>query len=119
LAKRNGGYIIAVHFGVNSNDTGCDGLPAVYLDSIESAQRASCLQPGRRSRRLEARVPFLFWRFLLSCLAFRTDEAFYFVIPALSMVVVHLAGRYNDPDVSWMFERLLLNYIVPAATARP
>ena len=39
-----------------------------------------------------------------------------FVIPALDMVVVHLAGRYNDPAAWWMAERLLLNYIIPAAT---
>ena len=41
------------------------------------------------------------------------------VIPSLDMVVVHLAGRYNKADGGWMSVRLLLNYIVPAATARP
>jgi CubicO group peptidase (beta-lactamase class C family) len=37
-----------------------------------------------------------------------------FVIPALRLVVVHLAGRYNE-DANWMSERLLLNFIVAAA----
>jgi CubicO group peptidase (beta-lactamase class C family) len=37
-----------------------------------------------------------------------------FVVPSLDLVVVHVAGRYNDPDAAWMSERLLLNHIVPA-----
>ena len=37
-----------------------------------------------------------------------------YVVPSLDMVVVHHAGRY-DEDGEWMSERLLLNYIVPAA----
>lgn len=37
-----------------------------------------------------------------------------YVVPSLDMVVVHLAGRYNE-DGEWMSERLLLNYFVPAA----
>jgi CubicO group peptidase (beta-lactamase class C family) len=40
-----------------------------------------------------------------------------FVVPALDLVVVHLAGRYNE-DANWMSERLLLNHIVPAAQRR-
>lgn len=38
-----------------------------------------------------------------------------FVVPSLDLVVVHVAGRYNDPEAGWMSERLLLNHIVPAA----
>jgi len=38
-----------------------------------------------------------------------------YVIPALDALVIVLAGRYNDPDALWMPERLLLNYVVPAA----
>lgn len=36
-----------------------------------------------------------------------------FVVPSLDLVVVHVAGRYNDPHNNWMSERLLLNHIVP------
>lgn len=41
-----------------------------------------------------------------------------FVVPSLGLVVVHVAGRYNDPEADWMSERLLLNHIVPAALNR-
>lgn len=37
-----------------------------------------------------------------------------FVVPSLDLVVVHVAGRYNDPDAAWMSERLVLTHIVPA-----
>lgn len=37
-----------------------------------------------------------------------------FVIPSLRMLVIHLAGRYNEPDAAWMPERLLLEHILPA-----
>jgi CubicO group peptidase (beta-lactamase class C family) len=42
-----------------------------------------------------------------------------FMIPSLHMVVVHLAGRYNDPDADWMPERLLLEHILPAVEGGP
>ncbi len=42
-----------------------------------------------------------------------------FVIPSLGMLVVHLAGRYNEPEAFWMPERLLLEQILPAVGDRP
>lgn len=88
--KHNGGYLIAVHSGVDGNDTGYAGLPMVYPVSSESiapfspctmeqrrhdfVPQASCLHLDRRTRKLKARVTFLFLRFLLSCLAYRTDR---------------------------------------------
>ena len=41
-----------------------------------------------------------------------------FVIPSLRMLVVHLAGRYNEPEAFWMPERLLLDHILPAVGDR-
>ena len=40
-----------------------------------------------------------------------------YAIPSLDLLVVVLAGAYNDPEAFWMPERLLLDYIVPAARA--
>lgn len=37
-----------------------------------------------------------------------------FVVPSLSLIVVHLAGLYNDPISFWSPELLLLSHIVPA-----
>ena len=42
-----------------------------------------------------------------------------FVIPSLRILVVHLAGRYNDPDADWMPERLMLEHILPAMESGP
>ncbi|HUE77866.1 MAG TPA: serine hydrolase [Longimicrobiales bacterium] len=42
-----------------------------------------------------------------------------YVIPSLDLLVVVLAGGYNDPESFWMPERLLLDYIVPAARGEP
>lgn len=36
------------------------------------------------------------------------------LIPALDLLVVVQAGRYNEPDAGWMPERLLLDHILPA-----
>ena len=51
--------------------------------------------------------------------ALGNGEQLIFVIPDLDMVVVHLAGCYNDPDTWWMSARMLLNYVVPVATRHP
>lgn len=40
-----------------------------------------------------------------------------YVILSLDLLVVVLAGAYNDPAAFWMPERLLLDFIVPAASA--
>jgi CubicO group peptidase (beta-lactamase class C family) len=42
-----------------------------------------------------------------------------FIVPSLQLLVVHLAGRYNDASASWMSEGLLLRHIVPAVAPRP
>ena len=37
-----------------------------------------------------------------------------FVVPALDLLVIVHAGRYNEPDAGWMPERLLLEHLLPA-----
>jgi CubicO group peptidase (beta-lactamase class C family) len=41
-----------------------------------------------------------------------------FVIPSLNMLVVILAGNYNDPDAHSMPEHLLVKHIIPAVRAK-
>ncbi len=50
--KHNGGCLIAVQSGVDGNDTGCDGLPAVYLASMEWA-RLACRKFNDKQARLQ------------------------------------------------------------------
>jgi CubicO group peptidase (beta-lactamase class C family) len=37
-----------------------------------------------------------------------------YILPAVSVVVTVLAGRYNDPSAQWLPERLLIEHILPA-----
>lgn len=41
------------------------------------------------------------------------------VVPGLDMVVIHFTGRYNQPDASWIAEKLFLERIVPWALREP